>query len=230
MPGIRNIDRVFLMPAYPRSHVVHRWQVGVYHCWNRCVRRASLCGIDPLTGKDYNYRRDWIRKQEQQLASLFAIEIAFHSELRNHFHLTLRTRPDLAAAWSNEEVVKRWLQIAQLKRGCCDEPKEPTPARIRSELAIRGRVKKLRRRLSCVSWFMGALCENIARRSNREDGCTGKFWESRFSCRKLISERDILICGIYVDLNPIRAGEASLPERAVHSSAFDRILGRKRRR
>jgi hypothetical protein len=76
---------------------------------------------------------------------------------------------------------------------------------------------------------MGALCENIARRSNIEDRCTGKFWESRYSCRDLASESAIVICGIYVDLNPIRSGEARVPEEAIYTSAFDRIEGRKMR-
>jgi hypothetical protein len=126
--------------------------------------------------------------------------------------------------------VKRWLQIAQLKRGRRVEPTEPTRERIKSELACKGRVKQLRGRLSDVSWFMGALCENIARRSNIEDCCSGRFWETRFSCRDLASESAILICGIYVDLNPIRAGEVRVPELARHTSAFDRIEGRKLRR
>jgi len=39
----------------------------------------------------------------------------------------------------------------------------------------------------------------------------------------------ILICGIYVDLNPIRAGEAIAPEQAVYTSAYDRIEGRRMR-
>jgi hypothetical protein len=30
-----------------RSEVVDETQVGVYHCINRCVRRAFLCGQDP---------------------------------------------------------------------------------------------------------------------------------------------------------------------------------------
>jgi hypothetical protein len=51
------------------------------------VRRAFLCGYDRVTRKNYNYRRAWIRKQEQQLARLFAIDIAFHSEMQNHIHL-----------------------------------------------------------------------------------------------------------------------------------------------
>jgi hypothetical protein len=38
-----------------------------------------------------------------------------------------------------------------------------------------------------------------------------------------------MICGIYVDLNPIRAGEALVPEEARHTSAYDRIEGRKMR-
>src|SRR5262245_12611121 len=150
--------------------------------------------------------------------------------MQNHIHLILRTRPDVAATWSDEEVVKRWLKIAQLKRGRRDEPSEPAESRIRYELGREGRVAQLRRRLSNVSWFMGALSENIARRCNSEDCCTGKFWESRYTCRNLAEESAILICGIYVDLNPIRAGEAKTPEQARHSSAYDRIEGRKRRK
>jgi hypothetical protein len=218
-----------LMPACPRSHIVASGEVGVYHCWSRCVRRAFLCGFDPVKKKNYNYRRAWIRKLEQQLARLFAIDIAFHAELRNHIHLILRTRPDIAQSWSDEEVVRRWLQIAQLKRGRRDEPTEPTEARICRELAREGRVDQLRRRLSNVSWFMGALCENVARRSNIEDGCSGHFWEGRFGSRDLADESAVLVCGIYVDLNPIRAGEAMAPEQARHTSAYDRIEGRKQR-
>ncbi len=39
----------------------------------------------------------------------------------------------------------------------------------------------------------------------------------------------ILICGICVDLNQIRAGEAATPEESRYTSAFDRIAGRQAR-
>ena len=61
--------------------------------------------------------------------------------------------------------------------------------------------------ISSVSWFMSALSEYIARRSNYEDNCSGRFFEGRFACREIASEGALLVCGMYVDLNQIRAGE-----------------------
>ena len=104
------------MPTCPRHDVVSKGEVGVYHCWNRCVQRAFLCGKDSATGIDYEYRRDWIEQTERTLASLFAVEIAFHAELANHIHLMVRTRPDVAKKWDDRQVVRRWLIITKMKR------------------------------------------------------------------------------------------------------------------
>ncbi len=217
------------MAGCARSEIVRRGMVGVYHCWARCVRRAFLCGTDPLTGRNFEHRREWLHQLQGQLAGLFGIEIAFHAEMGNHVHLVLRTRPDVVQGWSDEEVVTRWLKIAKLKRGSEDATWEPTAARVRQELAAADRVRQLRKRLASVSWFMGAVCENIARRANREDQCRGRFWETRFSSRDLADEAAILVCGIYVDLNQIRAGEALTPETSRHTSGYDRIEGLKAR-
>ena len=187
--------------------------------------RAWLCGDDPYSGIDYSERRPWIRKLQEKLAALFAIEVEFHAEMSNHLHLVLRTRPDIVAAWSDEDVVRRMLTVHKLIQSEDDHVEPPSIGEIRLELASSDRVAELRQRLSSLSWFMKALRETIARRANQSDGITGTFWDGRFDCRRLVDETAIVICGIYVDLNQIRAGEAASPEEWRHTSAFDRICG-----
>jgi hypothetical protein len=218
------------MPSCPRGDVVAKGEVAVYHAWNRCVQRAFLAGQDPVTGHDYEYRRDWIQQTEQLLAGLFALDVGFHAELSNHIHLVVRTRPDVAQSWSDEDVARRWLIVAKLKRNGNDTVVQPTDAELAAELNNPGRVDLLRRRLASISWFMGTLCENISRRCNLETGNSGAFWEHRFECRSLADETAITICGMYVDLNQIRAGEALTPETSTHTSAYERILGLQQRR
>ena len=217
------------MPSRPRKDVVRPDEVGVYHCWSRCVRRAFLCGRDPVSGKDFEYRRLWIQQFEERLAGLFAIEIGFRAEMSNHAHLVLRNRPDVVEGWSDEQVAHRWLQIPHLTKSKDGQLKTISDGRIAIEKSRPERVQELRQRLSDPSFFMAALCEYVARRSNREDGRSGTFWEDRFGCRELADEASIIVCGIYIDLNQIRAGEATTPESSTHTSAYDRIVAREMR-
>ena len=46
------------MPAYARKKIVCEGEVEVFHACTRCVRRAFLCGEDPLTGNNYDHRKD----------------------------------------------------------------------------------------------------------------------------------------------------------------------------
>ena len=217
------------MPSCARKEILDPLTQQVVHCWARCVRRCFLCGRDPRTGKDYNFRRKQIVCREKLLARLFAVEIGFHAEMSNHLHLVLRNRPDIVQGWSDEEVVRRWLCISKLTRSFDDEIVEPLASEIQIQARDRERVAELRVRLSSISHFMAALNENTARRCNAQDRCTGRFWEGRFKCRVLADETAILVCGIYLDLNQIRAGEADTPEESCHTSAYDRIVAWRQR-
>jgi hypothetical protein len=218
------------MVANARRKLLGGERQAVFHCSSRCVRRAFLCGQDPQTGRDYSHRRDWIVQREEQLAGLFAIDIEFRAELMNHLHLVLRTLPRVARRWTPEDVVRRWLTATKLAKCCSDALPRPNPERVEKLARNKKLVAKLRRRLSNVSWFMGLLCENIARRANQEDKCQGCFFEGRFKCRECTDQNAVLLCGIYVDLNAYRAGEVDDPVGSPHTSIFQRLAAQGLRR
>ena len=217
------------MAGRPRKDVIREDEVGVYHVWNRCVRRAFLCGVDPLTGNNYDHRKQWVYDRLAELAQIFAVDACVFAILSNHYHLIVRNRPDLVAQWSDEEVVRRWWQLCPERLDDAGNAAQPTAVEIKSLLADPEYVAELRRRLSSISTFMQYMNQWIAKRANSEDGVTGHFFEDRFGCRSLLDEGAILACSIYIDLNEIRALLAETPETSVNTSAYYRILARVKR-
>ncbi len=197
--------------------------VGIYHCVNRCVRRAFLCGADPLTGCNYEHRRGWIRQRLEFLAGSFGLDVMAFAILSNQVHLVLRNRPDVVARWSDLEVARRWYRLCPVRKQEDGSPKEPNRYELAMLTGDPERMAELRRRLSHPSWLMKMLCENIARRSNREDECTGRFFEGRYKMTRLLDEGAVLACMAYVDLNPIRAGLTDTLDGYRHVSIRDRL-------
>lgn len=97
------------------------------------------------------------------------------------------------------------------------------PSKCGQLLADKDRLILIRTRLGSLSWLIRCLVEPIARRANREDGCTGRFWEGRFKSQLLCDDRAILAAMAYVDLNPIRAGIARRLDQSPHTSIQHRI-------
>ena len=211
----------------PRSLLVHAQKSGVYHCHSRCVRRAFLCGRDPLTQQDYSHRKEWLRNLMMELSTIFFIDVCGYAIMPNHFHIILRNRPDLADKVTDEEVAIRWYRLFPRRRNQYFEPEDPTPKEIDDVLARADGAGTLRKHLTSISWFMRCLKEPIARRANKEDQCTGRFWEGRFKSVALLDQAAILACSAYVDLNPIRAGLAKTPEESEFTSVKERIVAHK---
>ncbi len=197
-------------------------EICIVHAIQRCVRRAFLAGIDEKSGTDYSFRREWIRRRLEALASVFGVDVLTYAILSNHLHVILRNRPDVVAAWSDEEAALRWLRVFPGRR-LDEQLAEPTENDVRVLAANAERMAKVRSRLSDISWFMRALSEPIARLANKQDECTGRFWEGRFKAQRIVDEAGLLACAMYVDLNPIRAAMAQSPDQALHTSAYDRI-------
>jgi hypothetical protein len=216
------------MPGHARKDLVREGEIGTYHCWSRCVQRAFLCGYDPVTARDFDYRRGWIESLLAYLAGVFALDVGNYNILANHLHALLRTRPDVAALWSPEEVALRWkLAWPELRDG--QWVREPTDAEVAALLGQPGRIEQLRRRLSSLSWFMARWKEPIARLCNAEMETSGHFWDARFRCRELLDDAAVLTCSFYVDLNQIRAGLAASLEASRYSAICQRLLAAQQR-
>ena len=209
--------------GYPRARIVDSSTAGFYHCISRCVRRAFLCG------DEYDHRRLWIEQRLAELLDVFTIEACAYAIMSNHLHLILKTDPKAARALSDLEVARRWIQLfpAQLQRRK-QAAASPAHARrvetayLQSILADHRKIARWRARLASISWFNKMLKEPIARRANREDDCTGHFWEGRFKSIRLLDQAAVLACMVYVDLNPMRAGIA----KALQECSFASILHR----
>jgi len=115
------------LPACARRKIGREGEVGVYHCVNRCVRRAFLCGEDPYTGQSFEHRKGWVRERLTDLAGVFAADVCGYAVMSNHLHVILRTRPDRAADWNEEELARRWWRLFPRRRDERGRPPIPPP-------------------------------------------------------------------------------------------------------
>ena len=219
------------MPRIPRSRIAPHDEVGIFHCYNRTAKKLTLCGVDPVSKIDYSGRVIWMLESLQILAATMLVDILRVSFMRNHYHLMLRTRPDLVRRLSNQEVVQR---MVDLSPNCLvNQLKLPssTPHDVKVAKAVKNAklVKRFRHRLSDISWLMKLFGQNIGQRINRELDDRGAVFEGRYKMNRLESPAAVLACALYIDLNPIRAGRCTTPEESVNTSIYMQIIGRLQR-
>ena len=206
-----------------RSQQISLQDTPYYHCVSRCVRRAFLCGADPISGESFEHRRGWVENRLLFLASVFAIDICAYAVMSNHLHVVLHINSEKIAKWSTLEVIQRWHKIhkgtlftQQYVRG------ESLPEYALT--LVESSAETFRNRLMDISWFMKELNEPIARQANCEDKCTGRFWEGRFKSQALLDEAALAACMAYVDLNPLRAKISQTPETSEFTSVKKRVV------
>ena len=196
------------------------------HVISRCVRKAYLCG-----GRDgkWDHRRQWVEDRLRDLVGVFAVEIAAYAVMSNHVHAVVRMSPDRALAWTDREVIERWLSVfgKNAERMAVNGLRDPVIAQLAQDAAW---VAERRARLADLSWLMRALKEPIARRANIEDDCSGRFWEGRYTSVPLLDHTAVVACMAYVDLNPVRARSAPTPEASPFTSVRARAAARQRHR
>lgn len=193
-----------------------------YHCISRCVRKAYLCGNDRETGRSYEHRRKWVEDKLKCLPSTFAINVCAYAIMHNHCHIVLHIDKKQSLNWDTKEVLRRW---HTLFKGTILTQKylNNSPMSVAESNSVKDTAEVYRKRLTCLSWFMRVLNEFVARKANKEDECTGRFWEGRFKSQALLDNSVLIACMAYVDLNPIRAGIASTLSNSEYTSIKSRI-------
>ena len=212
-----------------RSELIDLSATSYYHCINRCVRRAFLCGNDNLSGKNYEHRKTWVVDRLTELASVFSVEICAYAVMSNHYHLVLRVDKETAESWSEDEIIERWQKLFQLPLLVQRYTTDQTTSTAENEVAQKI-IQTWRNRLMDISWYMRMLNEHLARKANAEDNCKGSFWEGRFKSQALLDDVAVLTCMSYVDLNPIRAKMTNLLETSDFTSIQQRISHLKKSR
>jgi len=176
-----------------RIQQIHISETPYYHCVARCVRRAFLCGQDKQTGQDYSHRKQWIVDKIKELSEIYAIDVCAYAIMSNHYHIVLHVNERQVETWSDKEVIKRWYKMFNgnmlINRFKKDELTSKAEYNKVDEI-----ITEWRSRLKDISWFMRCLNESIAREANKEDNCTGRFWEGRFKSQALLDETALLTC------------------------------------
>ncbi len=114
------------MVRLARAEVFDPNENTVAHVYNRTVRRCFLMGDDAVSGKNFDHRKVWIEEYLQQFAAAFGIDLLGFALLSNHFHLILRSRPDVVATWDDREVARRWLMLCPHRRSADSAALPPT--------------------------------------------------------------------------------------------------------
>jgi len=186
-----------------------------------------LCGDHKVTGKSYEHRRQWVEDKLIELAQVFCIDVCAYAVMSNHTHVVLYVDDAKANRLNDKAILIRW---HKLFKGTLLTQKYLQGDKLdkAQQFFLNRTIADYRERLADISWFMRVLNEDVARKANKEDNCTGRFWEGRFKSQALLDEAALAACMAYVDLNPIRAKMAKTPEDSNHTSVQKRIKAAKK--
>lgn len=113
---------------------------------------------------------------------------------------------DRMSCFVDDEDIRRFLALLE-------EASRRAECLIHAYVLMRNHVHLLvtpQEQRSCA-WLMRVVCCRYARYFNDKYGRTGTLWEGRYRSTVIDSERYLLTCSRYIELNPVRAGVVTHP-------------------
>ena len=95
------------MARLARAEIFDPSEIVSVHLIGKTVRSCYLMGFDERSGKNFDHRKRWLEEKLKLLAANFGIDLLAFSWMSNHFHLLLRSRPDVVATWDDTQVAQR---------------------------------------------------------------------------------------------------------------------------
>ena len=135
------------------------------------------------------------------LAECFSVAIDAFAIMSNHFHLVVYFDPLDSYRWTDEEVADRWLCAFPphaISRSP-DDKDEILSVHRAILLVMPARILHTKKTLGSLWMFMKHLKQPIAYQANKEDHCTGHFFEGRFYSGALFDESAAIAAMPYVD-------------------------------
>jgi len=176
---------------------------GYYHITSRTIQRSFIL---------HNEEKVYFQHLLKKLSKLYFASVATYSVMTNHVHLIVCMVPSQSI--SDEGIRKRFeLYYNQ------DKPKK-----LQREFDI-SEVKKLRQRWADISRFAQDLFQRFSRWYNRRHNGYGHVWADRFKSVILQSNRALIACMVYVDLNSVRAGIVDRPEQYKYCGLHHMVQG-----
>ena len=192
---------------------VTRW----YHCVTRCVRRAFLLG------------EEGVRPQRLDRTAARGTCGNLRGGRRRVCDPGQPSAPAGAArSGCRQRLVGRGGRAAlgtplSASRQDRDSRSPVSDEWVQARLKDAGWVATARQRLQSLSWFMKCLKEPLSRLANRQEQTRGAFFEGRFKSVAILDEESLLATCAYIDLNPVAAGIAEVPEASAHTSIKQRV-------
>ena len=157
----------------------------IYHV----ISRTALPGF-VLGDIEKNYLVNLIKR----LSAVFSVDVFGFCVMGKHFHLLVKV--NTAENYTDSDVKRRGGLYYQ------DE----------SRVVTDGQLPFYRGKLSSLSEFIKEIKQRFSRYYNKLHERRGYFWGERFKS-VIVENGDTLVnCLAYIDLNPIRAGLAAIPE------------------